>query len=175
MSGFGADVLLAFNYVMLGYFGLLTVSYLAVSIMSAVQVRAYFRKRSEVALRRSLRSRLTPPVTICVSAYNEAETIVDSIRAMLTLDYPEYEVALTNDGSIDGTLQALIEGFELRKVDQPLRPGIPTQPVLAVYRSRVHRNLVGRLLVAASHQLRRRERRRLGDAHRFEGHLAFDA
>lgn len=142
MSGFGADVLLTFNYVMLGYFGLLTVAYLGVSVMSAIQVRSYFRKRSEVALRRALRSRLTPPVTVCVSAYNEAETIVDSIRAMLTLDYPDYEVALTNDGSTDATLDALIEGFELRRVDQPLRPGIETQPVRAVYRSRVHRNLI---------------------------------
>ena len=142
MSGFAGDLLLAFNYVVLGYFALLTISYMAVSVMSAIQVRAYFRKRSEVALRRALRSRLTPPVTICVSAYNEGATIVDSIRAMLTLDYPEYEVALTNDGSTDGTLAALIEGFALRRVDQPLRPGIATKPVRALYRSPVHRNLV---------------------------------
>jgi cellulose synthase/poly-beta-1,6-N-acetylglucosamine synthase-like glycosyltransferase len=136
------SVLRAINYVVLGYFVLLTVSYLAVSVMSAIQVRSYFRRRSELALRRTLRSRLTPPVTICVSGYNEAETIVDSMRAMLTLDYPDYEVALTNDGSTDATLQALIEGFDLRRVDQPLRPGIETKPVLGVYRSRVHRNLV---------------------------------
>lgn len=136
------SVLHAFNYVVLGYFALLTVSYLSVSVMSAIQVRSYYRRRSELALRRTLRSRLTPPVTICVSAYNEAETIVDSIRAMLTLDYPDYEVALTNDGSTDATLEALIEGFGLRRVDQPLRPGIETRPVLGVYRSRVHRNLV---------------------------------
>jgi cellulose synthase/poly-beta-1,6-N-acetylglucosamine synthase-like glycosyltransferase len=136
------NVLHAFNYVVLGYFALLTVSYLAVSVMSAIQVRSYYRRRSELALRRTLRSRLTPPVTICVSAYNEAETIVDSIRAMLTLDYPNYEVALTNDGSTDATLEALVEGFGLRRVDQPLRPGIETRPVLGVYRSRVHRNLV---------------------------------
>lgn len=142
VGGVGADLLRGFNYLVLGYFGLLTVSYLGVSVMSAIQVRSYFRKRSEVALRRSLRSRLTPPVTVCVSAYNEAATIVDSIRAMLTLDYPDYEIALTNDGSTDGTLDALIDGFDLRRVDQPLRPGIATQPVLAVYRSRLHRNLV---------------------------------
>ncbi len=141
-GGVGADLLRGFNYLVLGYFVLLTVSYLAVSVMSAIQVRSYFRRRSDVALRRALRSRLTPPVTICVSAYNEAETIVDSVRALLTLDYPEYEVVLTNDGSADRTLGALIEGFDLRRVDQPLRPGIETKPVRAVYRSPVHRNLV---------------------------------
>ena len=141
-SGIGADALRAFNYLVLVYFGVLTLSYLAVTLVSAVQVRAYFRRRSEAALVRAMRSRLTPPVTICVSAYNEAETIVDSIRAMLNIQYPSHEVALTNDGSSDATLQRLIEGFELKRVDQPLRPGIATAPIRGVYRSEIHPNLV---------------------------------
>jgi cellulose synthase/poly-beta-1,6-N-acetylglucosamine synthase-like glycosyltransferase len=138
----GADALRAFSYLALGYFGLITLSYLAVTLMSALQVRSYFRRRSQTALTRTMRSRLTPPVTICVSAYNEAPTIVDSIRAMLNLQYPRYEVALTNDGSRDATLERLIDGFELRRVDQPLRPGIPTAPIRGVYRSDIHPNLV---------------------------------
>jgi cellulose synthase/poly-beta-1,6-N-acetylglucosamine synthase-like glycosyltransferase len=141
-SGIGADVLRAFNYLALGYFALITLSYLAVTLLSAAQVRNYFRRRSQAALTRAMRSRLTPPVTICVSAYNEAPTIVDSIRAMLNLQYPRYEVALTNDGSTDATLERLITGFELRRVDQPLRPGIPTAPLRGVYRSDIHPNLV---------------------------------
>jgi cellulose synthase/poly-beta-1,6-N-acetylglucosamine synthase-like glycosyltransferase len=136
------DVLRAFSNFALGYFGLLTLCYLAITLVSGVQVRNYFRRRSQAALRRTLRSRLTPPVTICVSAYNEAETIVDSIRAMLTLQYPRYEVALTNDGSTDATFERLIAGFELRRVDQPLRPGIVTAPIRGVYRSERHPNLV---------------------------------
>lgn len=136
------DVLRAFSYLALGYFALLTVSYLAITLLSAVQVRGYFRRRSQAALRRALRSELTPPVTICVSAYNEAATIVDSIRAMLTLQYPRYEVAVTNDGSTDGTLERLVAGFELRRVNQPLRPGIVTAEIRGVYRSPRHPNLV---------------------------------
>jgi cellulose synthase/poly-beta-1,6-N-acetylglucosamine synthase-like glycosyltransferase len=136
------DVLRAFSRMALGYFGLLTVCYLAITLASAVQVRDYFRRRSQAALRRALRSRLTPPVTICVSAFNEAATIVDSIRAMLTLQYPRYEVAVTNDGSADATLERLVAGFELRRVDQPLRPGIVTAPIRGVYRSPRHPNLV---------------------------------
>jgi cellulose synthase/poly-beta-1,6-N-acetylglucosamine synthase-like glycosyltransferase len=141
-SGIGADALRAFNDLALAYFGVLTLCYLTVTAVSAVQVRIYFRRRSQAALVRAMRSRLTPPVTICVSAYNEAETIVDSIRAMLSIQYPRYEVALTNDGSTDGTLERLIAGFELRRVDQPLRPGIATAPIRGVYRSDMHRNLV---------------------------------
>jgi cellulose synthase/poly-beta-1,6-N-acetylglucosamine synthase-like glycosyltransferase len=142
VASFGADLLLAFNYAVLGYFGLISLSYLVVTAGSALQVRGYLRRRSGAALRRTLRSRMSPPVTICVPAYNEAETIVDSIRAMLTLDYPSYEVALTNDGSTDATLQRLIAAFGLRRVDQPVRPGIATAAVRGVYRSPDHPGLV---------------------------------
>jgi cellulose synthase/poly-beta-1,6-N-acetylglucosamine synthase-like glycosyltransferase len=138
----GADVLRVFNVVALGYFGAITLCYLTVTLLSAVQVRNYFKRRSQAALVRTLRSRLTPPVSICASAYNEATTIVDSMRAMLNLQYPRYEVVLTNDGSIDATLERLIAGFMLRRVDQPLRPGIPTAPIRGVYRSDIHPNLV---------------------------------
>ena len=141
-SGLGADALRAFNFLALGYFGVLTISYLAITLLSAVQIRRYFRRRSEEALVRAMRSPLTPPVTICISAYNEGETIVDSMRAMLNLQYPRFEVALTNDGSSDSTLERLIEAFGLRRVDQPLRPGIATAPIRGVYRSDIHPNLV---------------------------------
>ncbi len=136
------DALRAFNVGVLFYFLLITVSYMLVTIASAFHVRAYFRRRSEASLRRMLRSPVAIPVTICVPAFNESTTIVDSIGAMLTLEYPQYEVVLANDGSTDTTLQALIEGFGLSRVDQPLRTAIATAPVHAVYRSRSHPSLV---------------------------------
>jgi cellulose synthase/poly-beta-1,6-N-acetylglucosamine synthase-like glycosyltransferase len=141
IASFG-DVLLVFNYAVLAYFGLITVAYLTVTCASAVEVRRYFKRRSGIALQRALGSRLTPPVTICVPAYNEAPTIVGSIRAMLTLNYPEFEVVVTNDGSKDGTLEELIEAFELRRVDKPFRGQIPTARLRGIYFSRLHDNLV---------------------------------
>jgi len=137
-----ADALRIFNTGVLGYFVLITCGYLIVTVASAAQVRAYYRRRSATSLRRMLRSPGALPVTVCVPAYNEARTIVDSIRAMLTLEYSQYEIVLANDGSTDGTLQELITGFGLRRVDQPLRSDIPTAPVRGVYRSRTHSNLV---------------------------------
>jgi cellulose synthase/poly-beta-1,6-N-acetylglucosamine synthase-like glycosyltransferase len=137
-----ATGLRGFNAAVLIYFVLLTVSYLIVTAASAVQVHAYFRRRSATALRRMLHSRAAIPVTICVSAHNEATTIVNSVRALLTLDYPQYEVVIANDGSSDATLRELIDGFGMRRVDQPLRSDISTAPVRRVYRSRRHPNLV---------------------------------
>ena len=137
-----ATGLRAFNACVLVYFVLLTVSYLIVTATSAAAVHAYFRRRSATSLRRMLHSPAALPVTICVPAYNEAPTIVNSIRALLTLDYPQYEVVVANDGSSDPTLRELIDGFGMRRVDQPLRSDIPTAPVRGVYRSRTHANLV---------------------------------
>jgi cellulose synthase/poly-beta-1,6-N-acetylglucosamine synthase-like glycosyltransferase len=141
-AGIETTVLQVTNDVALVYFVLLTVSYLLVTATSAVQVRRYFRRRSAAALQRTLRSRMSPPVSICVPAYNEAATIIGAMRAMLTLQYPEYEVVLTNDGSTDDTLARLVEGFSLRQVDQPIRPGIPTRPLRGVYRSETYPNLL---------------------------------
>ncbi len=140
-AGLPSELLLGFNYVVLAYFGLITTSYMAVTMMSAIQARNYFRARSDLSLRRSLQSQLTPPVAICIAAYNEASTIVNSTRAVLTINYPSFDVVLTNDGSTDETLKRVLEAFEMRRVDQPLRSDIATARVRGIYRSRVHPNL----------------------------------
>lgn len=138
----GNVALRAFDDGVIVYFVILAFSYLSITVGSAMVVRRYFRRFSAVAVARSLRSTHTPPVSICTSAYNEAEAIVDSVRAMLALQYPRHEVVLCNDGSTDDTLTKLIDAFELSPVDQPLREDLPTAHVRAVYRSRLYRNLV---------------------------------
>jgi poly-beta-1,6 N-acetyl-D-glucosamine synthase len=44
-----------------------------------------------------------PPVTILVPAYNEGAVIQGSIRSLLSLDYPRYEILVIDDGSKDDT------------------------------------------------------------------------
>src|SRR5690349_17393106 len=56
---------------------------------------------------------LVQPVSILAPAYNEAATVCDSVQAMLSLRYPEFEVIVINDGSKDRTLELLIERFHL--------------------------------------------------------------
>lgn len=136
------DVLLAYNKVVLAYFVAIVFGYLAVTVLSFIEVRRYFRRLVHSRLRRSLSSHLTPPISMCVPGYNEESVIVDSIRSMLGLEYPQHEVVLTNDGSTDGTMERLIEGFDLHRVDQPFRQTIPTAPVRGVYRSKTHPKLV---------------------------------
>ncbi len=59
-----------------------------------------------------------PPVSILVPSYNEELTIIENVRSLLSLEYPEYEVVVVNDGSKDRTLQVLMEAFQLKKLSK---------------------------------------------------------
>lgn len=92
-----------------------------------------------------------PRLSVLAPAYNEEVTVVEAVEGMLTLEYPDLEIVVVNDGSPDGTLQALREAFDL--VPDPHAPSttgsrrvaaprLPSQPVRAVYRSPMHPRLV---------------------------------
>ena len=78
-----------------------------------------------------------------VPAYNEEPTITESVRALLTLAYPQLEIIVVDDGSTDETLSgSSTSTFDL----VPIRPiydqRIPTKAVKAIYRSQRYPNLV---------------------------------
>ncbi len=82
-----------------------------------------------------LRSPSTPPVSLIVPAYNEAAGIVESVRSRTILSYPRYELVVVNDGSTDDTLERLIEAFNLRRVDLPIRPELEHATIRGIYKS----------------------------------------
>ena len=49
------------------------------------------------------RRRDWPKVSVLICARNAAETLDECLRSVAELDYPDYEVILVNDGSIDAT------------------------------------------------------------------------
>ena len=75
-----------------------------------------------------------PPVCLLAPAFNEELTIVDSVRSLLSLQYPSFEIIVINDGSSDGTLARLIEAFALEPHAREHEPAAPHQPVRGVYR-----------------------------------------
>lgn len=73
----------------------------------------FFRLRWEKlddAMPRLLSAGYMPPVSVLITAYNEAHDIAESLTAACAIDYPYIEVVVVNDGSTDGTL-AEIEPF----------------------------------------------------------------
>lgn len=76
-----------------------------------------------------------PPVALLVPAYNEAATIVESVRSLLALQYPSFEIVVVNDGSKDATLQTLIDAFDLAPIARHYDLAAPCRPILGVYGS----------------------------------------
>ena len=82
------------------------------------------------------------PVSFIISAYNEEATIVASLKSLLAMHYPEFELIVVNDGSTDGTLAAVQKEFQLTpSVPSPLRFTQHAQ-VKGAWRSATHPNLV---------------------------------
>jgi cellulose synthase/poly-beta-1,6-N-acetylglucosamine synthase-like glycosyltransferase len=122
---------------------LLLMTYLAAwstSQMAMAPVAAMFawrHQRRNTRRARAMLDRLTTPplVSVVVPAYNEELTVVESVRALLRLEYESEEIVVVNDGSSDGTLAALREAFLLVSAPLAFAQPLATAPVRGIYRS----------------------------------------
>jgi cellulose synthase/poly-beta-1,6-N-acetylglucosamine synthase-like glycosyltransferase len=122
------------------YFLLLNGMYLLLNLLSMGSLMGYIRQRAETGELAPYLG-VEPPVSVLMPAFNEEATIRTSVRSMLQLQYPEFEIVVINDGSKDSTLAVLIEEFDLVPHPEPLRQAVAHQPVQAIYRSRRYANL----------------------------------
>ena len=129
------DALIAFSLLITMYFVLWNVSQIAMSPLAALTLWRHRRRHTRRARGLAAAVAVPPLVSIVVPTYNEELTIVDSLRALLALDYTPREVVIVNDGSTDGTLALLQRTFQLVPAPlafvQPLR----SEPVRGIYRS----------------------------------------
>jgi cellulose synthase/poly-beta-1,6-N-acetylglucosamine synthase-like glycosyltransferase len=102
-------------------------------VMAGFETRRHTGRLRETSLRRTIRSPLAPPISILVPAFNEEAGIIDSVRSLLALEYPSFEIVVVSDGSSDETVSRLIEAFDLQELDRPTPPFVPHEKVTAVY------------------------------------------
>lgn len=76
-----------------------------------------------------------PGVSLLAPAYNESATIGASIRSLLSVNYPNLEVVVINDGSSDDTFEVLRRSFRLEPTARQEDNLIPHGPVRGIYRS----------------------------------------
>ncbi len=124
------------------YLVLVNAAYLALIVVAAVENAMRRRESAAEDYETIAASRFTIPVSVIVAAYNEEPAISACVRSLLSLDYPEHEVIVVNDGSTDGTIARLRADFGLEPYEVFYRRLLPTAEVRGFYRSSLHPGLI---------------------------------
>ena len=128
------------QWLFLAYFVGVNLVYVGLNLLAIPTLRRHLAIRPIEDLPPAY-SGFEPPVSILVPAYNEEATIVTSVRSLLQLDYPEFEVVVVNDGSRDATLARLAEAFDLEPFPEAYWERVPGKPLRSVLVSRRHPEL----------------------------------
>ena len=111
------SIIYAVFIVSLGYFVALMVFYLFLALIGSFEgVRRESQGEGEDYPLFYL-STLKLSVSIIMPARNEEEWITDSLKSLINLNYPKFEIIVVNDGSTDKTLEKLNDLLDLKPVD----------------------------------------------------------
>ncbi|MEH6405738.1 MAG: glycosyltransferase [Leeuwenhoekiella sp.] len=124
------------SWIFLAYGLIICTGYVFSAVFSLIELRDYKRRHNfqdEIAL---LQSSNLPMVSILAPAYNEEANVIENVKSLLTLNYPSYEIVIINDGSKDGTLNRLIETFDMVPDELLHYNDIPTKEVRGIYISK---------------------------------------
>jgi cellulose synthase/poly-beta-1,6-N-acetylglucosamine synthase-like glycosyltransferase len=108
-------------------------------VLLVISSRRIIRELRSEQLRPSLSragDRFLPSVSLLVPAYNEEVTIAESLRSLLKLSYPAFEIVICNDGSKDKTVEVLLRSFPFVRVDIEASDLLGCSPVRAFYEVR---------------------------------------
>lgn len=135
-------VLQIVSYIILVYFFLLNFFYLLFIILSMFGLNRYRQINMFINYKEIFMMPLVKPISIIAPVYNEEKSAIESIKSLLSLEYPQYEVIVVNDGSTDKTLKKLIKAFNLKKTKWVFRKSIETKPIKAIYKSLTNSKLI---------------------------------
>jgi len=135
-------IIVYFNEFVLYYVLCINTVYFLQLILSAFSLSDYVKKIVYSDYKKYVSSDNMIPISVLVPAYNEEATIVENIKSLLSLNYPLFEIVVINDGSKDTTLEKVIQAFNLKQINQPIRYIIGTKAVRGIYRNIDIPNLV---------------------------------
>ncbi len=122
------------------YFIGLNSVYGLLTIISLVVLPHYIQKQSIHKLPHT-ETGFEPPISLIVTAYNEAAVIIPATEALLQLEYSEFEIVIVNDGSTDNMMELLIEKYALEVFPAAIRKQIDHQPIRRIYQSKLYPNI----------------------------------
>jgi cellulose synthase/poly-beta-1,6-N-acetylglucosamine synthase-like glycosyltransferase len=124
------------NTLVISYYALISAVYTILLVLSVITAARHLRNFKNMHDLLGINIDRAPPITVLMPVYNEQAKIVQTVRSLLTLHYPNFEVLVINDGSGDETLKRLKEAFNLQLVPQIYRSIVnTTQPALSFYKN----------------------------------------
>lgn len=128
------SALILMQWGFLAYFICLNVVYLTLNFIAMFAILRHAREHGASFRVKNFAS-YQPPVSILVPAYNEERTILTTVRSLLRLSYPNFEIVIVNDGSTDNTLQLVVKEFGLVEFPEAYRSRLHTEPVKRIFAS----------------------------------------
>jgi len=130
------DVFNFLSLLILIYFTTLQVVLFTLLILSFLDMRRRLAQNFYADYEAVAKSHFVFPISVLIPARDEAKTVVDTVRSVLSLDYPQHEVIVINDGSKDDTLTQLIREFKLTRREMVMRRVLPVVgKIRGIYRS----------------------------------------
>mgnify|MGYP000011036333 CR=1 FL=1 len=117
------------------YLVLVNTTYMALTAIAIRRLRHQLRRDAYEPIGELHSNAFLPGVALVVPAYNEETLIVDTVESLQSLEYPDYEVTVVNDGSTDETLDRLLEAFDFTRIDAEYPIDLDCEPATAIYRA----------------------------------------
>jgi cellulose synthase/poly-beta-1,6-N-acetylglucosamine synthase-like glycosyltransferase len=112
------------------------------SLLHLIQIVCSLKNTRRNVISRRINSRFalvdspkTQPVSIILWANNQGDSLSETIKSLLALNYPDYEIIIVNDGSTDSTLEVLETEFGLQPLNRVFRRALKTSSITATYTS----------------------------------------
>jgi cellulose synthase/poly-beta-1,6-N-acetylglucosamine synthase-like glycosyltransferase len=132
-----SGIMIGYAWFITIYLIMVNVFYFSILLISSFQLRREYRLDRKQTYDEYQSDYNSKPISIIVPAFNEEAGIIPSVRSLLSINYPSYEIIVVNDGSKDQTLDKMINQYDMVEIHKVIRKQIETKPIKKIYQSRL--------------------------------------
>ncbi|MDN7244533.1 glycosyltransferase family 2 protein [Planococcus shenhongbingii] len=141
MSGLWSTILEAGSWTIIIYMLSANLIYLGMFLVAGPKINREKKLNRLEQIEEMMINKDTYPVSVLVPAYNEEAGVSSTVQSLLSLNYPQFEVIVINDGSTDLTSEKLIEPFQMAPIELATRSYFKTGKLKKAYQSKLYPNL----------------------------------